>query len=73
MQGFAKNMALEAGLDITDRKITNTSFRVSSFHALENLAVDAQSGQAFSGHVRPQTAAIYRRKNVKKANAIGIW
>ncbi|XP_023338599.1 uncharacterized protein LOC111709216 [Eurytemora carolleeae] len=65
------NMAIDSGLNILGRKITNTSLRVAAFHMQENIGIDAVTGRQFSGHVNPGTAATYRRKNKETSNKVG--
>ena len=65
------NMASDSGLQLENRKITNTSLRVAAFHVQEQVGIDSESGRQFSGHISRGTAATYRRKNDEMSNRIG--
>ena len=65
------NMCMDSGIKMENRKITNTSLRVTAFHNQENAGIDAVSAQQFSGHINPSTAAMYRRKNQETSSHIG--
>jgi len=56
---------------LKNRKITNTSARVLGFHTQENAGIDAVSGQVFTGHISPASAAFYRRNNQDANNKVG--
>ena len=73
-QGFnliLYNAFIEAGLSVKGRKITNTSARVLGFHTQENAGIDAVSGQVFTGHIAPMSAAFYRRNNYDMSSKVG--
>ena len=65
LQGFnliLYNAFIEAGLSVKGRKITNTSARVLGFHTQENAGIDAVSGQVFTGHIAPMSAAFLSKE-----------
>ena len=58
-------------MQLTNRKITNTSARVLSFHAQENAGVDSVPGQVFTGHISEKSVAFYRRANPDMLSLVG--